>query len=91
MSRAHDYPAGGRSIAFYVCAGKRFTVMGAAIFERVQDAIELHDGDIESVDFGIEPAARGECRSRTHVDPGARRAHRYIIPVCRRAASDIID
>jgi hypothetical protein len=65
--------------------------MGTAVFEGVQDAVKLNHSDIKPIDLGVESTAAGEHRRIADIDPAANRLHRYSIPVCRRAASDIID
>jgi hypothetical protein len=63
--------------------------MRATIFEGVQRTLETDDGDIIAVHVGIKPLAASDCRSIADIHPAQPFAH--IIPVCSRAASDIID
>jgi len=60
VPRADHHATGGRGIGLDIGAGKRLTVMSAAIFERMSYAIQLDDSDVETIDLGIESPARGE-------------------------------
>ena len=87
MSRANHDTAGRCRIALKFGTGQGFAVMGAAIFKSVQLTVQSSDSDKFAVHLGFKTTLTGELLDRARRYPA--RAH--IIPVCRRAASDIID
>lgn len=92
MSRTDDDSARRARICVEFGLGERFSIVRATILESVQYAIDTDDGDPVAVELDIQSTLRGERREATDVHPvfGSRGSH-YIIPVCRRAASDIMD
>lgn len=91
MSRAYDDPTGSGVVCLDVRSGEGFAVVRTAILEGVQFACKFYDGDIVAIHLCVESTAAVKRRGRTDIDPRAIRGCVHIIPVCSRAASDIID
>ena len=72
--------------AFYLSIIERRVVMRATILERIQIAADLHALQVVAVNLGQQPRTVRQIRGRTDISP---RAHQNM-PVCSRAASDIM-
>jgi hypothetical protein len=89
VTRTHDNATGCSGVGFDLGTSERFTIVRAAILERVQTALEANDGDVIAIQLGIEPLTARDCGGIADIDPA--RGFVHIMPVCKRAASDIID
>src|SRR5579863_3382806 len=79
--------AGTNELArLHLGTGEGFAVVCATVFYCVQLAAAAYDNHRRAVDLGRERYALAELAGRADVDPAAQN-----IPVCRRAASDIMD
>src|SRR5687767_15978453 len=80
MTRANHH------IAFDRATREFAAVVRANIIDGVKLTADIEHSHQLSVDLGLRVVARCDRGGRRHWVP----AHRYIIPVCRRAASDIM-
>ena len=67
------------------CAASEFAaIVRTRIFDRVERAMNIEHRNERRIDFKLCVVAIGDRRLRGNVQPG------HIMPVCNRAASDII-
>ena len=80
VPRAGHFPAHDHSL------GERPAPVGTGVVNGIERSINVEDRDESIADFDLRVVAGRDRVDRTDCDP----SHRYIIPVCRRAASDIM-